>query len=375
MGQPQKRIAIFMPSLFGGGGQRSMVNLANGMADFGYAVDLVLAQVEGPFLSEVRSPVRIVDLKASRALTSLPALVRYLRNEQPDAMLSVFGYVNIIASWAWRLSGVRTRLLLNEQNTVSLESGNAARWRGRLVPWLIKHFYPWANGIVVVSHGVRDDMAQLTKIPQERITVIYNPSVVGAEVWEKAHAPLDHPWFKPDQPPVLVAVGRLQMQKDYPTLLHAFAQVRKNRPVRLLILGEGKERLPLEELIKELGLEQDISLPGFVMNPYAYMARASLFVLSSRWEGLPTVLIEALCCGTPVVSTDCPSGPREILRDGQYGQLVPVGDVDGLAQAIEAALNSKAPGAPSESWRPYDLENVVNQYISLFFEKSPGVAL
>jgi len=269
---------------------------------------------------------------------------------------------------AWRLAGVPTRLLLNEQNTVSLESGNATRWRGRLVPWLIKRFYPWANGIVVVSHGVRDDMAQLTKIPLERITVIYNPSVVGAEVWEKAQAPLDHPWFKPGQPPVLIAVGRLQMQKDYPTLLHAFAKVRKNRPVRLLILGEGKERPLLEELIKELGLKQDISLPGFVMNPYAYMARASLFVLSSRWEGLPTVLIEALCCGTPVVSTDCPSGPREILRDGQYGQLVPVGDVDGLARAIETALNSKAPSPPSESWRPYDLENVVNQYINVLFE-------
>ena len=368
MVHPQKRIAIFMPSLLGGGGQRSMVNLANGMADFGYAVDLVLAQVEGPFLSEVRSPVRVVDLKASRALTSLPALVRYLRSEQPEAMLSVFGYVNIIASLAWRLAGVPTRLLLNEQNTVSLESGNATRWRGRLVPWLIKRFYPWANGIVVVSQGVGDDMAQLTKIPRERITVIYNPSVVGTEVWEKAQAPLDHPWFKPDQPPVLVAVGRLHMQKDYSTLLHAFAKVRKNRPVRLLILGEGKERPLLEELIKELGLKQDISLPGFVMNPYAYMARASLFVLSSRWEGLPTVLIEALCCGTPVVSTDCPSGPREILRDGKYGQLVPVGDVDELARAIEAALNNKAPRPPSESWRPYDLENVVNQYIHLLFE-------
>jgi len=368
MVHPQKRIAIFMPSLLGGGGQRSMVNLANGMAESGYAVDLVLAQMEGPFLSEVRSPVRVVDLKASRALTSLPALVRYLRSEQPEAMLSVFGYVNIIASLAWRLAGVPTRLLLNEQNTVSLESGNATRWRGRLVPWLIKRFYPWANGIIVVSHGVRDDMAQLTKIPAERITVIYNPSVVGAEVWDKAQAPLDHPWFKPGQPPVLIAVGRLQMQKDYPTLLHAFAQVRKNRPVRLLILGEGKERSMLEELINELGLEQDISLPGFVMNPYAYMARASLFVLSSRWEGLPTVLIEALCCGTPVVSTDCPSGPREILRDGKYGQLVPVGDVDALARAMESALHNKAPRPPSESWRPYDLENVVNQYINLLFE-------
>jgi len=364
----QKRVAIFMPSLFGGGGQRSMVNLAHGMAESGYAVDLVLAQVEGPFLEEVRKPVRVVDLKASRALTSLPALVRYLRSEQPEALLSVFGYVNIIASWAWRLAGVRTRLLLNEQNTVSFESGNASTWRGRLVPWLIKRFYPWANGIIVVSHGVRDDMAQLTNIPKERITVIYNPSVVRAEVWEKAQAPLDHPWFKPGQPPVLVAVGRLQMQKDFPTLLQAFAKVRQQRPVRLLILGEGKERQPLEELIKKLGLENDVSMPGFVMNPYAYMARASLFVLSSRWEGLPTVLIEALCCGTRVVSTDCPSGPREILKDGKYGQLVPVGDVDALTRAIEISLNSKASSPPPESWQPYDLKNVVNQYTNLLFE-------
>jgi len=365
MVNPQKRIAIFMPSLFGAGGQRSMLNLAHGMAECGYAVDLVLAQAEGPFLAEVRRSVRVVDLKASRALTSLPALVRYLRREQPEAMLSVFGYVNIIALWAWRLAGVRTRLFVNEQNTVSVEAGNASSWRGRLTPRLIKRFYPWANGIVVVSQGVRDDLAQLTNISRERITVIYNPSVVRAEVREKAQAPLDHPWFKPGQPPVLLAVGRLQVQKDYPTLIQAFAQVRQTRPVRLLILGEGKERPSLDALIKELGLEQDVSLPGFVMNPYAYMARASLFVLSSRWEGLPTVLIEALCCDTPVVSTDCPSGPREILRDGQYGQLAPVGEADALARAIETTLAGKTPNPPSESWRPYELEAVVNQYTNL----------
>ena len=365
MTNPEKRIAIFMPSLFGAGGQRSMINLAHGIAECGYAVDLVLAQAEGPFLAEVRRPVRVVDLKASRALTSLPALVRYLRHEQPEAMLSVFGYVNVIALWAWRLAGVRTRLFVNEQNTVSLEAGNASSWRARLTPRLIKRFYPWANGIVVVSHGVRDDLAQLTNISGERITVIYNPSVVRAEVCEKAQASLDHPWLKPDQPPVLLAVGRLQVQKDYPTLIQAFAQVRLTRPVRLLILGDGKERPMLEALIKELGLEQDVSLPGFVMNPYAYMARASLFVLSSRWEGLPTVLIEALCCGIPVVSTDCPSGPQEILRDGQYGELVPVGDADALAQAIETTLEGKRPTPPSESWRPYELKNVVDQYVNL----------
>ncbi len=363
--EKNKRIAIFMPSLFGAGGQRSMLNLAHGIAENGYPVDLVLAQAEGEFLGEVRDSIRIVDLKASRALTSLPALVRYLRREQPVAMLSVFGYTNIITLWAWRLAGVRTRLFVNEQNTVSQEAGNAANWRSRITPRLIKAFYPWANGIIVVSNGVREDLANLTKISRERIRVIYNPSVVRAEVTKKAQEPLDHPWFKPGQPPVLLAVGRLQIQKDYPTLIRAFAQVRRSRTARLLILGEGRERAALEAQIRELGLEQDISLPGFVPNPYSYMARASLFVLSSRWEGLPTVLIEALCCGAPVVSTDCPSGPQEILRGGKYGRLVPVGDVQALAQAIDAALDSRTAAPPTESWQPYDLENVVRQYLQL----------
>jgi len=357
-----------MPSLFGAGGQRSMLNLAHGIAECGYAVDLVLAQKEGAFVEEVRNTVRVVDLKATRALTSLPALVRYLRREQPEAMLSVFGYVNIISLLAWRLASVPTRLFVNEQNTVSLEAGNASRWRSRLVPWLIKRFYPWANGIVVVSQGVRDDLAELTSIARDRIQVIYNPSVVSADVHKKAQAHLDHPWFKPDQPPVLLAVGRLQAQKDYPMLIRAFAQVRKARPVRLVILGEGKERPLLEALIQELDLEQDVSLPGFVMNPCAYMARARLFVLSSRWEGLPTVLIEALCCGASVVATDCPSGPREILKDGQYGQLVPVRDVHAFARAIETTLDGKIPKPPPESWRPYELETVVGQYINLLLE-------
>lgn len=361
----KKKIAIFMPNLFGGGGQRSMLNLARGIADSGYAVDMVLAHLDGVFQSEVPQSVCIVDLKASRTLTSIPALIRYLKIEQPDAMLSVFGYVNIVALWAWRLARVPTQLYLCEQNTVSLEAGNASSWRTRITPLLMKYFYPWANGIVVVSQGVREDLAQLTNIPLQRITVIYNPSVVGTEVAVKAKAPLDHPWFMADQPPVLIAVGRLEPQKDYPTLIRAFAKVRKMLPARLIILGEGRERASLESIIKELKLEQDVSLPGFVMNPYAYMARASLFVLSSRWEGLPTVLIEALCCGTPAVSTDCPSGPREILQKGKYGQLVPVGDADALAEAIINNLNGKTPKPPSESWQPYDLKSVSSQYIEM----------
>ena len=209
-----------------------------------------------------------------------------------------------------------------------------------------------------------DDLASVAGIPRERIEVIYNP-VMRPELQEKAQAPLDHPWFKPGGPPVVLAVGSLSVQKDFPTLIQAFAQVRQARPARLLILGEGTERPALEALIRQLDLEQDVSLAGFVTNPYAYMAQASLFVLSSRWEGLPGVLIEALCCGTPVISTDCPSGPREILRKEEYGQLVPVGDVPALARAIEKTLARKTPSPPCESWLPFERETTVNQYLKI----------
>lgn len=355
---PQKRLAFFVPSMRGGGAERVTLNLARGVAERGYAVDLVLAQAEGPFLAEVPESVRVVDLKASRVLLSLPALVRYLRRERPEAMLSAMCHANIVALWAQRLAGVPMRMVVSERITLSRSAQ-----RGRLMPQLIRHFYLWADGIVAVSKGVADDLAQVAGIPRQRIQVIYNP-VVTPELWQKAQAPLEHPWFKPGQPPALLAVGRLSPQKDFPTLIQAFARVRQACPARLLILGEGEERPGLEALVRQLGLERDVSLPGFVTNPYAYMARASLFVLSSRWEGLPGVLIEALYCGAPLIATDCPSGPREILRDGQYGQLVPVGNATALARAIETSLESETPRAPRESWRPFELETVVNQYIS-----------
>jgi glycosyltransferase involved in cell wall biosynthesis len=189
--------------------------------------------------------------------------------------------------------------------------------------------------------------------------------VITPEVREKARARLQHPWFETGQPPVVLAVGRLTKQKDFPLLIRAFAQVCQKRRARLIILGEGPDRPLLEAQVSELGLEDEVALPGFVENPYAYMSRAALYVLSSQWEGLPTVLIEALYCGAPVVATDCPSGPREILANGRYGALVPMGDVSALAQAIEAGLAGKTPSPTAESWQPYALETVVDQYIRL----------
>jgi glycosyltransferase involved in cell wall biosynthesis len=366
MTKMEKRLAIFLPSLVDGGAEKSMLKLAHGLAKQGHAVDLVLARAEGPYLAAVPEIVRMVDLKASRVLLSLPALVGYLRRERPDALLSALDYANIVALWARRLAGAPQKVVVNEQNTISLSSQNSMQRRQRLVPRLVKRFYPWADHIIGNSQGVADDLGQVTGLPRQQIQVIYNP-VVTPELWEKVEEHLDHPWFEAGQPPVLLAVGRLTVQKDFPTLIQAFAQVRRFQPARLLILGEGPDRPALEALVRELGLEQDVSLLGFVENPYAYMARASLFILSSRWEGLPTVLIEALYCGVPIISTDCPSGPREILADGQYGSLVPVQDATALAETIKLALAGHTPRPSTESWRPYELETVVNQYLRLFW--------
>jgi glycosyltransferase involved in cell wall biosynthesis len=358
------RFAIFLPSLAGGGAERSMLNLAHGLADSGYAVDLVLAQAKGPYMGNVHQAIRLVDLRASRVFASMPALVGYLRREQPKALISALNHANLVAIWSRWLANIPSRVLVNEQNTISRASINAARRRQRIVPYLAKRFYPWADFVVGNSQGVVDDLSQVTGLPYERINMLYNP-VITPEVREKARARLQHPWFEAGQPPVVLAVGRLTKQKDFPLLIRAFAQVCQRRRARLIILGEGTDRPALEAQVSELGLEDEIALPGFVENPYAYMSRASLYVLSSQWEGLPTVLIEALYCGAPVVATDCPSGPREILANGRYGALVPMGDVSALAQAIEAGLAGKTPRPTAESWQPYALETVVDQYIRL----------
>ena len=358
------RVAIFTSNMDGGGAERAMAKLAGGIAERGYDVDLVLSRAEGHYLAEVPDTVRIVDLDASRVLASIPGLIRYLRRERPVAMLTSMNYVNVVGIWAKTLARVDTRLVVNEQNALSLEAAHSPRRRHRLMPRLIGRFYPWADRIVSVARGTADDLARTTGLPRGRIEVVHNP-IVTPELKELAAAPVDHPWFRPGEPPVVLSVGRLSRQKDFGTLLRAFARVRDRRPARLVILGEGPERGSLESLISELGLLEVATLPGWVANPYPWMANAGAYVLSSRWEGLPSVLIEALYCGVPIVATDCLSGPREILDDGAHGLLVKVGDVDALARGIESALDGEVPRPAPTSWRPYEQEFVVGRYLDV----------
>lgn len=358
----QGPIAFFLPSVRGGGAQRVFINLAQGMAGRGLQVDFVLAVAEGVFLDDLPSSVRVVDLGARRLLRSIGLLIGYLRRERPRVLVSGISHANLVALWAVRLAGVNTPIIVTVHNTMSRSTPQRGRLGGVVWRQLFRTFYPWASSIVAVSRGAAEDLARSSGLPRERVEVVYNPVITPALMAMAGEAP-DHPWLAPGQPPVVLGVGRLTRQKDFSTLIRAFAEVRRRRVARLLILGEGEERTGLQALATDLGLGDDVKLPGFRDNAMAYMAASRVFVLSSAWEGLPTVLIEALAAGARVVSTDCPSGPREILQEGRLGALVPVGNPAALADAMIEALDGRSPPAPLEALTPFTLDTAVDNYL------------
>ena len=360
----RRPIAFFLPSLRGGGAERVMVNLAQGMAERGLPVDIVLAAAEGTFLGQLPPAIRVVDLKAPRVLWSLGPLTGYLRRERPRVLVSSMSHANVVALWAARLAGRTTPVVATVHNTMSQSTPQQGRVASGIWPYLLRTFYPWAACVVAVSRGAADDFARTSGFPRGRVEVVYNPVITPGMVALSRQAP-DHPWFAPGEPPVVLGVGRLTRQKDFPTLIRAFAEVRRRRPARLIILGEGEDRPALVALAKELGVSDDLALPGFEENALAYMARSGVFALSSAWEGLPTVLIEALASGTRVVSTDCPSGPREILQDGRLGALVPVGDAPALAGAIMGALDRPGSSVPMDALTPFTRDTAVDHYLRL----------
>ena len=360
-----QRLAIFLPSLNGGGAERVMVTLANAFAERGYVVDLVLASAEGPYLDDVSRAVRVIDLHADRVIKAMLPLARYLRRERPQALLSALNHANVVAVLAHWLARVPCRLVASEHTTISVESarvrGLAAKAVYALVPWA----YRRADAIVAVSRESATDLERFARLPAGSVQAIYNPFDLD-RIRRLAAEPLDHPWFAPGQLPVVLAIGRLTEPKDFPTLIRAFAALRARRSARLLILGEGELRGELEALVQSCGLTpDDVQMPGFVVNPFAYLSRCAVFVLSSRWEGFGNVLVEAMACGAPVVSTDCPSGPREILEDGRWGRLVPVGDVEALAQAIIETLKSQEHYNAIDRVSLFDIDNALRNYIQV----------
>jgi glycosyltransferase involved in cell wall biosynthesis len=355
------RLAFFLPSLAGGGAERVMLNLAIGFAERGFGADLVLATAEGPYLGGVPSSVRVVDLKVPNVLRALRPLMAYLRRERPMALLAALNHANVVAITAARAAGARTRTVISIHNNIGEEMEVQTGMRDRAIKWLLGRLHGLADAVVAVSQGVADDLTLRTGIPRERVHVIYNP-VIMPGLQEAASQPPPHPWFEDASWPIVLGVGRLTQQKNFPALIDAFALVRQEQAARLVILGEGPERAIIQEHVRRHQIEDTVALPGFVDNPYACMARAAVLALSSEWEGLPTVLIESLAVGTPVVSTDCPSGPREILRNGSLGTLVPRGDVAALATAITRTLRAGRVPPSSNGLRPFTRDVVLDQY-------------
>lgn len=360
----QPQIAVFLRSLANGGAERLMVSLVNYFVEKKYKVDLVLTKTDGVYTNLVSPDVRIIDLNAPKLPMSLPKLVRYLQQEQPLTLLTALHYPCEIALWAKQIARVKTRVVVSEHNTLSVEAKHLPQLTARLSPIAARLFYRKADAIVAVSQGVADDLANVTNLSREKIHTIYNP-VITPDLLEKAQESVDHPWFAPGELPVVLGVGRFMKQKDFPTLIKAFADVQQQKPCRLMILGEGQEQENLWSLVKDLGLENKVALPGFVNNPYAYMAASAVFVLSSAWEGFGNVLVEAMATGTPVVSTNCPSGPVEILANGKYGELVSVGDSKTMAQAILKVLLGQINFIDPAWLQQFTLEPIAQKYLNI----------
>lgn len=336
-----------------------MITLANTFAKRGLAVDLVLARVEGPYLSEVDSNVGVVDLKASRISLSLPQLVYYLRRAKPNAMLSAQSHVNVIAILARWLAAVPIRLVISERDlSFSDRPGLGKR---RLVNQAMKILYPYADHIVSVSTRVSDELSKRIDIREDRLSVIYNPiDMISVETLKKSRP--DHPFLSKDFA-IIISVGRLDAIKGHDSLLRSISMIESRRNIRALLLGEGPLKAELQQLAKSLHIEDIVDFVGFQKNPFAWMAASDVFVLSSLSDAMPNAMIQAIACGIPVVSTDCPGGPAEILENGRWGRLVPINDPQAMASAIEEILAGSNPPNTRERAKAFDVNVIADAYL------------
>jgi glycosyltransferase involved in cell wall biosynthesis len=364
-------LGLYLPSLDGGGAERVFVQLANRFAALGARVHLVLATARGPYLREVADTVRIVDLRARGVLHSLPALVKFLRTERPLVMLSALDHANLIAILACRIAGAATRCVISMRSVPSVvyrEEKNAGR---HILPPLMRMGYKHADEIIANSRAVASDLIDHFRVPESKISLIYNPLDL-ASIERLSRQEIDSAWLGAGSSPLILGVGSLAVLKDFPTLIRAFALVRSKRACRLAILGEGPERAGLERLADDLKVRNDVRLPGFVDNPFAWMRAAKVVASSSLTEGCPNAIMQALACGSAVVSTNCVGGSSEILEDGRWGRLVPVRDPQALADAIEATLNLEQPADVRRRAADFSIDEIARSYLRRLL---PGVTL
>jgi glycosyltransferase involved in cell wall biosynthesis len=402
------RISFLLDNLTGGGAEKVILNLARGFARRGHQVDLLVCKVEGVLSNSIPAGVNLVPLestspvrgllcamkadpagvrqilgavvnsrKAPKGFKYIPAIAEHLKANRVDVLLSALPKSNINAVLAKYCCKANTRVVVGAHINLSTQiSESRSRGKNRLqhLRPVIQRCYRRADAVVAVSKGVEKDIVQCLGLDPEKVTTIYNP-IEMPELETMSREPLDHPWFESGAAPVILGVGRFVPQKDFPLLVRAFAKVRQRRNVRLMLLGgdeasgaQCEHRKELLALADRLGVREDLKMPGFKVNPYPYLRKASVFVLSSRYEGFGNVVVEALLTGCSVVSTDCPSGPAEILRNGEFGRLVPVNDETALADAICDTLDSpKSKEFLQARGRVFSVERAVESYSQIFF--------
>jgi glycosyltransferase involved in cell wall biosynthesis len=362
------RVTLLVPTLEIGGVERVFTNLANGLHQCGAEVEIVAGWADGKMALSLERNIRVFDLRSRRMIKSIPRLARYLRTRKPEAVIAAMTHCSAAAVAARAISGQKTMVIGTEHNTMSRIRENTAGLKYRLMPQWSRWALGSADVIVAVSSGVADDLSAQTGIARESIRVIYNP-VISDTLRSAATVKTDHPWFQPGEPPVILGVGRLDRQKDFSMLVRAFRIVRERRTARLVILGEGPDRREIERTIADNGLLDDVALPGSEVNPYRFMKHSALLAMSSRWEGFGVVLVEALALGVPVVSTNCTHGPAEILCDGRFGALVPVGDEKAMAQSLLLTLDNPLRCDDAVHLEKFSIRAAALSYLSLVAQR------
>lgn len=361
-----KKIAIVLPDLRGGGAERLHVNLANDWIERGYLVDVVLMRATGEWTAHLSPKARLIELRTNRIRRVIFPLRNYFLEARPDIILAAMWPLSSATVVAWLLSGKAGRLYVSEHSVISISCVRELKVSLAYVKLVIRATYRFSTGIIAVSHGVKEDLRQLGRLAASRIRVIYNPAATGVSPIKASKADQESIWgagFKFH----ILTVGALKEAKDHATLIRAFALLPRDLEARLIILGEGPLRADLNRLIAELSLQDSISLPGFVAAPYQWFLGADLFVLSSEWEGFGNVLVEALECGIPVVSTACPCGPAEILDGGRFGDLVPTRDPAALATAMRASLAAEHDREKlTERAKAFSISAISDQYVAYF---------
>ncbi len=362
-------VAFFFPSFEIGGAERNAINLLGYFNKKQRLTSLILARKEGGFVNEIPKETSVFDLDAKGYLKILFKLIKHLKQQQPDILISAFPHFNIICLLAKKISGAKTKIIATEHTPFFLLPLTARNFWNKLVaifflPLLIKIFYPSASAIICVSNGVAKDLTAIKRL--DNIKVVYNP-IVGPEMMQLADEPIGRSGIFDDNVAVIVAVGRLAKAKDYPTLLKAVKLILEKRAVRLIILGDGPEEGKLKKMASELGLSKAVIFLGFQNNPYKYIKRSSVFVLSSVQEGFGNTIVEAMACATPVVATDCHSGPAEIIEDKISGLLVPPQNEKAIAKAIlmileDSFLAKNLSDSGRERAQYFSIENSASQY-------------